>query len=484
MDRQGQGQGFLSPTPKGDIVTLLDLSPRDVQDSEYTPLSSDKTWWLPDSTRRVRPMSLTVQQFPFRGPTAFGQRFTFDIGSVSCGDLLTGALLQIDLGHWLDDATLLRLQAGTYTYAPGQPIWSYVNSLGTAIIQSAEFEVNEQTLERIDGDFIFMSSVLFPDVNQQFGMAIDGLGLRPMTYVPPQTQPFPTQSGTLLVPLNFFFQRVRLAEAFPLLSCADGSVRIHITLRPFTECIRRLAEGQGQSPLNTQIEFINVQGSVQTPATVHTQVAAPQFKGIKLVTYGAHTDGAIRTALLKQPFELMTRTVQTFFFDEPLKYTTRSSADTIQIQLPLEANGPVEEIIWFVRRKDATTAREWTNFSAVTAAEFDPTFTPLTPLLQRAKLQCNGIDIVSQDERWFRQNISMLHKGGIVSFKKYIYGYSFSAHPGEHQPSGTVNASRLQDIRLTLDVTAAAGAWEVKVFVLGLDWFRFQDGIANRMFQG
>lgn len=481
----GQEQGFLRP--RGDIVTLLDLSPRDVQDSEYTPLSSDKTWWLPDPTRRVRPFSLTVQQFPFRGPTAFGQRFTFDIGSVNCGDLLTGALLQIDLGHWLDDATLLRLQSGSYNYAPDQTPWSYVNSLGTAIIQSAEFEVNEQTLERIDGDFIFISTALFPDLNQQFGLATDGLGLRPLTYVPPQTQPFPTQTGTLLIPLNFFFQRVRLAEAFPLASCADGSVRIHITLRPFAECVRRLsgqAACQTISPLNTQFQFTSLLGPIQAVATVQTQVAAPSFKGIKLITYGAHTDGGLRAALLRSPFELMTRTVNTFFFDEPLKYTTRSSADTIQIQLPLEANGPVEEILWFVRRKDATAAREWTNFSAVTAAEFDATFNPLTPLLHRAKLQFNGVDIVDQDERWFRQHISTQHKGGIVPYTKYIYGYSFSAHPGDHQPSGTVNASRLQAIRLTLDVTAAAGAWEVKVFVLGLDWFRFQNGITNRMFQG
>ena len=477
-----QVQGFLRP--KGDIVTLLDLSPRDAQDSEYTPLGSDKTWWLPDSQRRVRPFSLTVQQFPFRGPTAFGQRFTFDIGSVSCGDLLAGAMLQIDLGHWLDDATLLRLESGAYTYSPGQTPWAYANSLGTAIIQSAEFEVNEQTLEKIDGDFIFVSSILLPDVNQQFGLATDGLGLRPLTYVPPQSQPFPTPSGTLLVPLNFFFQRVRLAEAFPLLSCADGSVRIHITLRPFAECVRRLgaANATQPSPLNTQFMFTQV-GPIQSLIPVQTSIAIPQFKGIKLITYGAHTDGPVRSSHLTQPFELMTRTVKTFFFDEPLKYTVNKTTDHVQIQLPLEANGPMEEILWFVRRKDSTSACEWTNFGAVLAGDLDSTFNPPAPLLQRAKLQCNGIDIVNQDERWFRQHIALAHKGGVAPYKKYMYGYSFSAHPGAHQPSGTVNASRLQDIRLTLDVTAAAGAWEVKVFVLGLDWFRFQGGLVNRMFQ-
>ena len=31
----------------GDIVTLLDLTPRDFQDNEYFPLGAEKTWWLP-----------------------------------------------------------------------------------------------------------------------------------------------------------------------------------------------------------------------------------------------------------------------------------------------------------------------------------------------------------------------------------------------------------------------------------------------------
>ena len=488
--------GFLRPT--GDIVTLLDLSPRDIQDSEYTPLSAEKTWWLPDQTRRIRPLSLSVQQFPFRGPTAFGQRFTFDIGSVNCGDVLTGAFLQIDLGHWLDPATCLRLQSGRYVYAPGQTPWAYANSLGTVIVHSIEFEVNEQTLERVDGDFINTACRLFPDVNRQYGLATDCIGSRSLDYAPPPTSPFPTQSGTLLVPLTLFFQRTPLAEAFPLLACADGSVRIHITLRPFAECVRRLAvapnvngtpakadavSAAATSPLNTNFQFIDTATTGSPIVSVQTSVAVPSFNGIKLITYGAHTDGKLRMSLLRQPFELMTRIVQTATFDEPLKYTTSHSVDSIQVQLPLDVNGPMEEILWFVRRKEAGIAREWTNYGAVLGTAIDSVYNPSTPLLQSATLQFNGVDIVSAEERWFRQHIATAHKGGIVPFTNYIYGYSFSKSPGQHQPTGTANASRLQSVRLTLDVASSAGAWEVKVFVLALGWIRFQNGIVNRMFQ-
>jgi hypothetical protein len=190
---------------------------------------------------------------------------------------------------------------------------------------------------------------------------------------------------------------------------------------------------------------------------------------------------------LRSPFEILHRAVQTFTFDEPLKYQTNKSInDTIQVQLPLEANGPMEEIVWFIRRKATHNTNEWTNYSAVTSLEYDPIYRPFTPLLKSAIVQLNGVELVNQEEQWFRQHIASVHKGGAAAYESFLYGYSFSRRPGEHQPSGTANASRLQTIRLTLDVTPPSGpyetSWEVKVFVIGLQWLRFQDGIANRMF--
>jgi len=479
--------------PVGEIVTLLDLTRRDYQDGELFPLSSQKTWWLPTPDRRIQPYSLSIQQFPFRGPTRFGQRFTFDIASVSCGDLLCKTFLQIELSHWLDDTTIMRLQSGQYTYAPGQSQWFYANSLGTVIVEKAEFEVNDQTIETIDGDCMNVISKLFPDINSQYGLATDGIGTSPLTSLltTPASKPYPTLSGTLLVPIPFFFSRVRLQETFPLLAVKEGSVRIHITLRPFEECSRVLSgrrqlTGSSQvleSPLTQTFNILN--GS--TPVSVKAQVQPPSFKKIQLITYAAHTDGILRQQILRKPFETLTRVVNTFTFSEPLKYLiNKNITDTIQVQLPLEVNHPMEEIVWFVRRKATENNNEWTNYSAVTSPEYDSIYNPFRPLLRSAKIQINGIDLISADEQWFREHIAMAHSGGIAAFNNYIYGYSFAKTPGEHQPSGTANASRIQNLRLTLDVRPPGGIyeqeWEVKVFVICLEWLRFQDGLANRMF--
>ena len=82
--------------------------------------------------------------------------------------------------------------------------------------------------------------------------------------------------------------------------------------------------------------------------------------------------------------------------------------------------------------------------------------------------------------------IGKKHKGGIVPYHRYIYGYTFGEHPSEHQPSGSLNASRLQNIRLTLEIQPPNSiynkGWEVKVFCIGLNWLRFENGICNKLF--
>jgi hypothetical protein len=138
--------------------------------------------------------------------------------------------------------------------------------------------------------------------------------------------------------------------------------------------------------------------------------------------------------LLREPFERPFREIQQFDFTEPLKYVVNKSGnDMITVQLPLEANGPVEEIVWFLRRKAAITLNnDWTNYSATLEKDYHPTFAPLEPLLLSAKIQANGQDIIHQDESWFRSQIARAHKSGKTSYDAFVYGYSFAKHPGEH----------------------------------------------------
>ena len=179
-----------------------------------------------------------------KGTAAWGGRLTFELGALGSGDLLQALVLQVRLGSWYDPTTILKLRTGEYTVDLSSNPWTYSNSLGTALIDYAEFEVGDQTLERLDGEFIKAYAALIPDENMIFGIAVDGTGITTPFNVANNLQalnpnrPWPTQDGVYMCLLPFSFMRTRFKETFPLLSCTEGSVRVHVQLRPFTDCVR------------------------------------------------------------------------------------------------------------------------------------------------------------------------------------------------------------------------------------------------------
>ena len=272
-----------------------------------------------------------------------------------------------------------------------------------------------------------------------------------------------------------------------MIAIKEGSARIHVTLRPFEQCVRQRGGERAACdsvPLATAITFRDTTFLYDQFFTVQTATTIPDLTSVRLVTFGSILDGKMRDAMLRQSFEIVHREVQTFYFAEPLKYTVskNSGADTVRISLPLEANHPLEEILWFVRRKDVAGNNEWTNYGNVLEKDYDAVYNRPEPLLVNAVVQVNGVTICDAEEGYYRELIARHHRGGIVPYEKFIYGYPFARHPGDHQPSGTLNASRVQSLRLVLEVKGGA-EWEVKVFCLGINWLRFQNGLAGSVFE-
>ena len=473
--------------PLGTIRTLLDLTDRDAQENDLFPLGTNTTWFARDTERRVLAFTPSLQEIPLRGPGAFGQRFSFDIGSLVVGDLLLGTALQIRLNHWLDPQTQLLYEAGQITYDISGTAWEYANSLGTSIIQQAELEIDGKTIETIDGDFINVYNMLYSDLNQQFGVAYDHTGRIPTQLLMAEQTPrqYPTEGGTLNCLLPFFYMRSQRQAALPMIAIREGLVKIHITLRPFEECVRQLRgyrDSCTATPLDTTIAF----HKGTTPLIAKTIVNPPDFQFVQLLTQGSIINGPFRQRMLHSPLEILHSVVHSFYFEVPLKYAIGKRSDVIRIQLPLEANHPLEEIIWFVRRRGVRDNNAWTNYTSVLEAEWNYR-KAREPLLYNAILQANGVTICDADEQYYRQLISSAHRGGISAYSNFIYGYPFARTPGEHQPSGSFNASRVSSLRLILDVKPPGGIldgnWEVKVFCIGMNWLRFENGLANPMFE-
>jgi hypothetical protein len=487
--------------PLGDSTTVLDICDRDEMDDDLFPLAADKSWFTRDKSRRTLNFSPTIQEFVYKGTAEFGQRLVFEIGSVKSCDLLFSVGLQIQLGHWLPENIVAQLATGYYTYQDPNSAWYYANSLGTAIVAKAEFMLDDQVLESADGDFSNMFSLLFSDINTQFGYGVDANGRASVgalaTWNPKRV--FPTTDGIIVALMPFSFQRIRLRNGFPLLACREGTVRIAITLRPFSECVRQQSGTRAtcdETPLGKTFTL----QYVTPPSTVNTiQVTAssviPQFKDCRLVTYGMLVDGKLREAILRAPFERMYREVQTFRFDEAKKYVVNTPSNgVVRLQLPLECNGPVEEILWFIRRKAQSVNNDWTNYSNVTQYQFNnqttlggqPLSAPLQSMLVRGAIQVNGITLLEAEGDFFRRDAAKSHRGGTVGYNNFVYGYMVGAFPGRQNPTGWMNTSRSTDVRLRIDVLQPGGSqdleFEVVVFCMALNWVRYENGIANKLF--
>lgn len=155
--------------PRGDITTVIDRASRDAQDSYFFPLNTAESWFHREP-QTIFPTTTTIQEFAHKGTAEWGGRVTFELGSLQVGDLLNAVGLQIRLGHWYDPVTLSKMLNGTYIVDLSSNPWTYADSLGTSLIEYAEFEVGDQTIERIDGTFARAFGSIFPEANLQFGV--------------------------------------------------------------------------------------------------------------------------------------------------------------------------------------------------------------------------------------------------------------------------------------------------------------------------
>jgi len=95
--------------------------------------------------------------------------------------------------------------------------------------------------------------------------------------------------------------------------------------------------------------------------------------------------------------------------------------------------------------------------------------------LADAKLQLNGQDRFSvRDAAYF--NIVQPYQHFTRCPATGIYVYSFALNPEQHQPSGTVNMSRIDNATLLLDLASSASG-QLRVYAVNYNVLRIMAGI-------
>jgi hypothetical protein len=144
---------------------------------------------------------------------------------------------------------------------------------------------------------------------------------------------------------------------------------------------------------------------------------------------------------------------------DQLQFTGAESItlDQVSQKVRLNYNHPVKELVWIIQREANFTAgtgyNDWFNFSASLPGTTLPS--TAVDLMADGLIMLNGHERFSvRPQTYFRLVQPYQHHTRIP--EKHIYVYSFGIRPEEHQPSGTVNMSRIDNAQLKFDLTNAA----------------------------
>lgn len=469
--------------PVGELKKIVSLVDRSSFDEYVYPIQSELTKFQP-SVKPYHNFTKETVTWPFIGSPEWGKRITFEVPWPWEGDFLNWIALRLKPLSWIQPSVQQHLgpTLGDWTLVHPNDFYVWANNLGTTAIALAEMEVDGVIIEQFSGDWINVWNRTHHTVSG--ATAWDDGVYGSYTQQPSVNNTWPSEDGYIYCYLPFWFSRWA-NTAFPLISTrGPHTVRFHITLRPFKEVIQKLQAPLAcdETPLNKSFVIEDASTNFQT---ITAQGGVPLFEAADILAGISYIENPLRQDYVDKPHELMMNPVTEITYGEPLKYVLSKTVDGINIQLPIVANGPLKQILFFIRRKAVAEYNDWNNYSATPAADADPTWNPVQPLLKHAVLQIGTATWADEGEQWWRASANTPMPGGVRGYGSYIYGYNFAEKPAEFTPSGSLNASRV-DIRLNLTVTPpngpSDGEWTVSVFVLTTNWMRFQNSIANQVF--
>jgi len=374
---------------------LLQLVAQGKQDVFLT--GNPQISWFKMVYRRYTNFAVESQAMYFDGNADFGKR-------LSClvprrGDLLGPMILELTLPQ---------------LYKTNGTAVSYCNSVGHAIIDEISVEIGEQEIDKQTGEWMEIWSILTTSKEHQNGF-YDMIG-KVDAYSTPDING-PTK---LYIPLRFWFNR-NPGLYLPLLALQHHPVRINIKLKPLQ-----------------QLFDINVlSGNCKTDQVNPASIINMQMWGDYV-----YLDIEERRRFVANTHE---------YLIEQIQYTPNVSipSGNTTANVRLEFNHPCKEFLWIIKRDIMTQYHEWFNFSSLATNEVGFR----TDLLSTAVLQLDGQDRFEERDAGYFRLVQPLHHHSVIPNDDFIYLYSFSLRPEDAQPSGTMNASRINNIVLSLGLT-------------------------------
>ena len=153
--------------------------------------------------------------------------------------------------------------------------------------------------------------------------------------------------------------------------------------------------------------------------------------------------------------------------------TINSSADKDSMKsVRLNFNHPTKELIWTINQNKAETY--WNNFTDSSSNYYDLGENPVL----KAKLQLNGNDRFAERSGNYFSTVQPYqhHESALDMYSKGINVYSFALKPEDHQPSGTLNMSRIDTTILSLSSSVSG---TISVYAVNYNVLRILSGMGG-----
>jgi hypothetical protein len=289
------------------------------------------------------------------------------------------------------------------------------------------------------------------------------------------TNPTASTAGQVFLPLIFFFNR-NPGLYLPLLALQYHPIRINITIAPL------------------QTLFYN-QNLVTNPVCANTPNPA-SITSMMLWGDYVYLDVEERRRFVSMSHEYLIDQVQ---------YTPLISVTSTQTQVNIETNfnHPVKEFLFVAKRDFMNTVNEPFNYSSLAINEpLNPMLLPYlmsgqvrTDLIATALLQLDGYDRFQVRQAPYFRLVQPYEHHTSTPVQNFIYCYSMALRPEDAQPSGTLNASRIDSVNWQITMnpllnapssansnTSIRGPATIRIFAVNYNVFRVVNGFGGVLF--
>jgi len=294
---------------------------------------------------------------------------------------------------------------------------TYVNYLGLRLLKSVVIEIGGQQIDKHYSDWMYIWNELSLPTGKRY--AYDKMvGADNADTTGSITTATTT---TLYVPLEFWFCR-NVGLALPLIALQYHEVKVKIEFEQKSNCIVTSAGATGATASN----FLDL-------------------KDISLwVDYiFLDTDERRRFAQLSHEYLI-----------EQLQFTGTETLGTGSTRVKLNFNHPCKELVWVAKAKGTTKRNtKWYDYSDMDVQDntvVTPSALAKNPFVD-AILQLNGNDRFAVRKGSYFNLVQPYQHHTNVSANPGINVYSFALKPEDHQPSGTLNMSRIDTATLMVN---------------------------------